>query len=97
MTRSNYWGGQRTKTARAQWAPAVAQGYPCGFCGRPILPGEKWDVDHIIPRSQGGTTGPTRPAHATCNRRAGQRLAINNKREAKPTLPPETQEGIRGL
>ena len=56
---------------RAQWAPLVATGtIPCARCGRPIPPGQPWDLGHSDDR-----TTWTGPEHATCNRAAGGRAA----------------------
>lgn len=41
----------------------------CYLCGNPIMPNEKWNLDHIRPRSKGGKTVPDnlRPTHKSCN------------------------------
>ena len=41
----------------------------CYLCGEPILQGQKWNLDHIKPRSKGGETTPEnlRPTHYDCN------------------------------
>lgn len=41
----------------------------CYLCGEPILPGQKWNLDHVHPRSKGGQTKPNnlRPTHYDCN------------------------------
>lgn len=43
----------------------------CPYCDRPILPGQHFDIDHTIPRIHGGLDYHVRPAHRSCNRRAG--------------------------
>jgi 5-methylcytosine-specific restriction endonuclease McrA len=45
----------------------------CHLCGRDITAGQAWDVDHLVPRSMGGTDALAnlRPAHARCNRSRG--------------------------
>lgn len=69
----NQWKGSRR--GRAIVAPLVAAGVGCCRCGRPILPGQKWDVDHILPRALGGGEDATNygAAHAACNRAEGGR------------------------
>jgi len=58
--------GQQQRRERRDWAPIVARGgVICPRCEKPILPGEAWDLGHQDDRS-----APTRPEHATCNRRA---------------------------
>ncbi len=41
----------------------------CYLCGRPILPGQEWNLDHVWPYSKGGPTTPDnlRPVHYDCN------------------------------
>lgn len=41
----------------------------CYLCGQPILDGEKWNLDHVLPRSKKGKTVPEnlRPTHYECN------------------------------
>lgn len=41
----------------------------CYLCGQPIVLGQKWNLDHIKPRSKGGKTTPAnlRPTHYDCN------------------------------
>lgn len=56
----------------------LAYGSRCPFCGQPMLKGQKLDLDHAIPRVMGGAGGPTRMAHAHCNRRMG--ALIGNQR-----------------
>lgn len=34
---------------------ALVPGAPCDICGLPMYKRQALDVDHIIPRSQGGT------------------------------------------
>ncbi|MBO0836021.1 MAG: HNH endonuclease [Actinobacteria bacterium] len=55
---------------------AVSGSLPCPHCGKPISINEPWDLDHLVPKSAGGTDSWTNlaPAHPHCNRRAGQRL-----------------------
>lgn len=41
----------------------------CYLCGEPILEGQKWNLDHVKPRSKGGKTEADnlRPTHYECN------------------------------
>lgn len=60
--------GQRHKRERARHARLVRAGLAfCVRCHDAILPDEPWDLDHTEDRR--GWAGP---AHACCNRRAGQ-------------------------
>lgn len=58
------------KRARA----ALKDGEPCWRCGYPMYRWQKLDLDHLVNRIDGGADGPTRLAHASCNRRAGQQI-----------------------
>jgi 5-methylcytosine-specific restriction endonuclease McrA len=48
----------------------------CQLCELPIMEGQAWDVDHIVPRSQGGLhhDGNLRLAHKGCNSARGARM-----------------------
>lgn len=41
----------------------------CYLCGKPIIRGDKWNLDHIRPRSKNGQTTPENlmPTHYDCN------------------------------
>jgi hypothetical protein len=58
--------GGHHRRVRREWARKVERGgVPCSRCGEPILPGQRWDLDHADdadPRSYLG------PAHPRCNR-----------------------------
>jgi hypothetical protein len=62
---SERYGGNHRRERR-RWAPKVRAGkVSCSRCGEPILPWQRWDLDHADdgdPRSYLG------PAHARCNR-----------------------------
>jgi hypothetical protein len=67
------WSHQRAREAALR---ALHPGTPCPYCLLPMWPGvQDLDLDHLIPRSAGGAGGPVRLAHASCNRRHGQRLS----------------------
>ena len=52
-------------------------GPTCWLCNEPIRVGQAWDIDHVTPRSAGGSDhlANLRPAHAGCNRGRGNRPA----------------------
>lgn len=66
--------GSAHQQERAQWWQRLADGeqVTCPRCGRPILPGQCWDLGHNDKRD--AWTGPE---HAHCNRAAG---AANSQR-----------------
>lgn len=49
------------------------QGYLCPICKKSLVDGKKLDVDHIRPKSKGGsnTLGNCQVVHASCNRIKG--------------------------
>jgi hypothetical protein len=62
-------------------AGIVATGHAaCTRCGRLIVPGSRWDLDHTEDRS-----GYLGPAHHSCNRRAGA-IKGNQARGAAPMV-----------
>jgi hypothetical protein len=56
--------------ARKAWAATITQqgGVLCARCGRPINPGDPWDLDHTDDR-----TAYLGPSHPECNAAAGGR------------------------
>ena len=64
---------------RKKWARQVEAGYvDCARCRRPILPGQKWDLDHADDRN-----GYEGPAHVYCNRAAAARKLNALRRRRK--------------
>jgi 5-methylcytosine-specific restriction endonuclease McrA len=50
----------------------------CEICGKPVEPWQKWELDHRVPRCQGGAwhnPANLRPLHWACNRGPAKRLA----------------------
>jgi hypothetical protein len=59
--------GARHQSLRAQWKRIVeAGGATCARCGRPITPGEPWDLGHKVDGDK--TAGYHGPEHRRCNR-----------------------------
>lgn len=79
--------GPQHKAARRRWATQLP--VECHLCGNPVMPWQRWDLDHVIPVVNGGEAGEGVPTHATCNRRAGQRLAKANDRRRRNQTPTE--------
>lgn len=83
---SGTWGGGRVTRLRAEVARTLPR--PCARCGHPVLPTDRWDLDHLDPRSLGGATwdlAGIAPAHSSCNRRHGAQLgnAARSRRRAR--------------
>ncbi|MFA7267256.1 MAG: hypothetical protein WC054_13185 [Candidatus Nanopelagicales bacterium] len=58
------YNGAHPKIRAALLASAIGQ--PCHFCGKPMLPGQRLDLDHTVDGS-----AYRGMAHMTCNRRDG--------------------------
>jgi hypothetical protein len=70
------------KRLRRLWKIRVAGGnVPCARCGRPILRGQAWHLDHTDDR--GGYLGPS---HAKCNLSAAGHKAAQKRPD---TLRPQ--------
>jgi hypothetical protein len=66
--------------ARRAAERAGVYGKPCARCGKPILPGQLWDLDHVdVPWADGGG-GRREPSQRRCNRSAGGRLGRARQR-----------------
>ena len=91
-----------TTTARLRpaYAASVAAGMAvCGRCHTPILPGQKWDLGHVVALSTGMTTGQYQTEHALkrdCpaggNRSAGGKLGAAKVHNARTQ---QTREQLR--
>jgi len=48
----------------------------CPECSRPLLPGQRLHLDHIVPTRKGGTDHPSnlQVTHAACNLKKGSRM-----------------------
>lgn len=76
-------------SARAIWE---RDGHRCQYTGRPLKPGEG-NIDHVVPRSRGGTTSWENCVLAArdVNTRKGSRLPeeVGLKLLKRPSAPPE--------
>ena len=67
------------KKEREYWRTQLPM--PCPRCSQMVMPWDMWDLDHIdIPVALGGTDSRLRPAHRSCNRKAGRELGAAIKR-----------------
>jgi hypothetical protein len=53
----------------------------------------KWDLDHLVPLRDGGTSRDTHPSHAYCNRSHGGRLAHGEADPGVGVPPPRPEVG----
>lgn len=66
--------GWEHRKQRQRLIDAHVDGTPCPYCNEPMYLTQQLDADHSVARSHGGTVAD-RLAHATCNRKAGSRMA----------------------
>lgn len=61
---------RRRLTGKARLALLTAHNSRCHICGGAIEPGQRWEVEHVIPLAMGGDDEPgnMRPAHSKCHR-----------------------------
>jgi hypothetical protein len=60
---------------RKSWKARVEAGQAfCGRCGRPVLPGSSWHLDHEDLRGGEGVYRVNPVSHAKCNVRAAAKL-----------------------
>lgn len=88
-TASRGYGGAH-QAARRRLAEDVAAGLrDCARCGRPIMPGQAWHLDHTADR-----TAYLGPSHADCNSGAAK-TPRHTARNALAPSAPLTQRGRR--
>ena len=73
--------GDHARVRRAALA-ALVPGEPCPRCGGGMYLTQALDLDHLVPRMEGGQ-GPRALAHASCNRRHGQAIGAAARRARK--------------
>lgn len=56
----------------------LAYGQECPLCGRAMLRGQRLDLHHVVQLAYGGG-GPSRMAHARCNRQDGARIGTTSR------------------
>jgi hypothetical protein len=67
--------GHRHRRLRAQLRELVESGHAsCARCGKPIRPGEAWDLGHIDGNDPTAYAGPE---HARCNRATAKREQVD--------------------
>lgn len=66
----------------------------CWYCGGLARPDDPLEVDHVVPRSEGGPTvrSNLRAAHASCNRGRGGRGQRHRERSSPLTRKPGIRE-----
>lgn len=65
----------------------------CYLCGQPILEGQHWNLDHIVPRAKKGQTTPSnlRPTHYDCNS-AKSDLTIGQYRQIQKLISKQREK-----
>ena len=72
----------------------LAEEKTCWICGESARPDDPLEVDHVVPRAEGGATvrSNLRAAHASCNRSRGGRGRGRLEGDGRLTLQPATRE-----
>lgn len=87
------WGGRRVTRLRKQLEQLLP--VTCARCGQLVLPGQRWDVGHVIGRDIAPelTWDPSqwRIEHAYCNRSQGAKYG-NRKRGRRRRIPPTSRD-----
>lgn len=89
---SGEWAGRTVATARKHWKPRLP--LPCFLCGLPVLPTQAWVVEHIVPRSLGGSlTNVSNQwvSHRKCSDRSGGRMGAAKTNNRKTRIRQEDQ------
>lgn len=77
------WTGGNAQRARTALAKRTQWPTQCGICGRPVNPGDDWQLDHITPIAeapeQAWNPDNHRITHAKCNATRGSRLGHKRK------------------
>ena len=81
------WSGRK----RMRMAALVKETYPpiCWLCHAPITSDAEYSIDHVLPRSKGGSVWDIdnlRPAHLRCNLSRG-----NREPKRRTQLPPRSR------
>jgi hypothetical protein len=75
------WEHQQARAAALRELARAGQGL-CPFCSLPMTPGMPLDYDHYPPLVYGPGPRVRRLSHRSCNRRAGQRLAMQRRQQS---------------
>ena len=69
---------RNARQVRKVLTPQIAAGafVPCVECRKPVQPGQRWDVGHVVRPADGGTHALQNlgAAHRRCNRSSGGRI-----------------------
>lgn len=88
------WSGYTVTQARAHWRARLP--LPCYRCGRPVIDGQRWHVEHIVPREFGGSLGVENQwvSHAGENESAGGKRGAQITNAAKVRKNPQATTRI---
>lgn len=75
--------GWEHQQARAAAIRTMRNGEPCPYCGLPMTSNQPLDFDHYPPRAIAGNHKQRRLTHRGCNRRAGQALGQQLRRQSR--------------
>lgn len=94
------WAGSRVRSARAHWAARLP--LPCALgCGGVVDGRTPWVVEHLVPRSMGGSDHVSNQgvSHRSCSDKQGGQLAarITNAPRQRQREESARARGIRGI
>ena len=82
--------GRAHRKARDKALDMMPNGAPCPRCNRPMYRWQRLHLGHVVSVAVGGSNGPTRIEHGTCNESAGARLGNRlrrNRRRSSKGMP----------
>lgn len=94
------WTGTNVTKARAYWRMRLP--LPCYLCGRPVVAEDKWVVEHMVPRSAGGSVLAVSNqfvSHRKCSDRSGGKITRAKQLAAKKAkwLDSAQSRNLRGV
>jgi hypothetical protein len=95
--------GTEHRKARDRALAMMPNGAPCPRCNRPMYKWQRLQLGHAVSVAMGGSNGPTRMEHGSCNESAGARLGNRLKRirrkrgKGMPSLAERLSNGVPSL
>jgi hypothetical protein len=92
--------GYEHRKDRTRAIDAMPNGAPCPRCNRPMYKWQRLQLGHVVSVAMGGSGGPTRIEHGSCNERAGARLGNRLRRirrrrsDGMPSLGDRLSDGM---
>jgi hypothetical protein len=87
--------GTEHRKARDTALDMMPNGAPCPRCNRPMYKWQRLQLGHVVSVAMGGSNGPTRMEHGSCNESAGARLGNRLKASRRKRGKGRTSLGNR--